>query len=220
MRKLAVVLVVLIALGLLVDRGAEHVAEGVIAQKVQDAEGVSEADVEIIGFPFLTQAVGGKFEAINVSMPAVDAETRGGGDVRVERLDMTFRDVATSEGFSQATAGSVRGSGFIPYDEFDGLGTVRVGYGGTTPDGQGYLELSLGGRLTVNVVPSMLDDQTLGFTGTAGSTRIDALPEALATFAVDQYTLGGLPSGLIIDEIAATPDGLEVTVTGSDVSLT
>jgi LmeA-like phospholipid-binding len=219
MRKLAIALVVVIALGVIADRGAAYVAEGVVAQKIQDAEGVSDAQVDITGFPFLTQALGGEFDAINVSMPAVDAETRG-GQVRVEHLDVTFRDVRTSDGFSQATAGSVSGSGSIPYDEFDGLGKVRVGYGGTTPDGRGYLELSLGDRFTVNVVPSMLDDRTLGFTGTDGATAIGGLPEVLATFAVDQYTLEGLPSGLLIDGVEATPEGLEVIVIGSDVSLT
>jgi hypothetical protein len=220
MRKSAIALVVLIALGVLADRGAAYVAEGVVAQKIQDAEGVSDASVDITGFPFLTQLLGGEFDAIDVSMPALDAETRGGGQVRIEHLDMTFRDVVTSDRFSRATAGSVSGSGSIPYDAFDGFGTVRVGYGGTTPDGQGYLTLSLGSRITVDVVPSMLDDGTLGFTDTDGTARIDDLPEVLATFAVDRYTLAGLPSGLVIDGIEATPEGLEVIVTGTDVPLT
>lgn len=219
MRKFAIVVVVLVALGVAADRAAAYVAEGVVAQKIQDAEGIDDAAVDITGFPFLTQVLAGEFSAIEVSMPTVDAATGGGGSVRVHELDVTFRDVVTSEGFSSAHAGSVTGSGSIEYDAFTGLGLVDVAYGGQTRDGHGSLELSLGRGLTTRVVPTMLDGQTLGFTGSDGTSRSDPLPDALTTFALGSYALDGLPSGFEIESVEATRDGLELTVTGIDVPL-
>jgi hypothetical protein len=219
MRKLVIVLVVLIALGVVADRAAAYVAEGVVAQKIQDAEGVEDASVDITGFPFLTQVLAGEFSAIEVSMPTVDASTGGGGSVRVDELDVTFRGVVTSDGFKAATADSITGSGSIPYDEFTGLGLVDVRYGGPTPGGDGAVVLSMGRSLTARVVPTMLDGQTLGFTGAGGNTQVDGLPDALATFALESYALSGLPSGFTIEAVEATPDGLELTVSGADVPL-
>ena len=72
----------------------------------------------------------------------------------------------------------------------------------------------------VEVMPSMLDGQTLGFSGSGGTTRIDPLPDALASFALDRYGLAGLPSGFEVESVRATRDGLELTVTGTDVPLT
>jgi hypothetical protein len=218
MRKLAIVLVMLVALGVAADRAAAYVAEGVVAQKIQDAEGIDDAAVDITGFPFLTQVLAGEFSAIEVSMPTVDAST-GGGSVRVDELDVTFRDVVTSEGFSSAHAGSVTGSGSIEYDAFTGLGLVDVAYGGETRDGRGSLELSVGRGLTTRVVPTVLDGQTLGFAGSDGTTRIDPMPDALMSFALGRYALDGLPSGFEIESVEATRDGLELTVTGIDVPL-
>lgn len=221
MRKLAIVLAVLLGLAVVADRAAAYVAEGVVAQKIRDTEHVDEAEVDINGFPFLTQALSRDFDAIEVRIPEVSARTGGGGSVVVSDLEAEFRDVVTSSRFDDATAGSVSGSAAIEYDAFRGLGDVRVAYGGTAPDGEGYLTLTLRGTgLTADVRPSVTDGRTLGFVGPSGSTRTDALPDALATFALEQYALAGLPDGFEIERVEAEPDALRLTVTGTDVPLT
>ncbi len=223
MRKLAIVVVVLLALGVAADRVAAYVAEGVIAQKIEDEEDVSEAGVEITGFPFLTQLLANEFGAIEVTLPTVQAAT-GVGRIQVDELDVVFRDVVTSDGFSRATAGSLTGSGSIPYDSFDVFDRVSVGYGGATPDGEGSLEITIerpdgSPGPTVRLQPSVAEGRSLGFLDASGEPVGAGLPGALAAFATGDYPLAGLPSGFRIDDVEVTPDGLRLTVTGTDVPL-
>ena len=91
MRKLVIVVLVLLALGLAADRGAAYVAEGLIAQKVEDEEGVESAQVDVHGFPFLTQALSGDFKEIELSMPAVDTAIGADEGLTVEDVDSAVR---------------------------------------------------------------------------------------------------------------------------------
>ena len=136
MRKLVIVVVVLIALGLVADRAAAYVAEGMIATKVEEREGVSEADVDVHGFPFLTQALSGEFGEVELRLPTVDTAVGDDEGLLVEDVDVVLHDVRTQDGYSSATAGSVTGTAFLPYDAFRTLGPVRVGYGGASPAGE------------------------------------------------------------------------------------
>ncbi|HEY6746284.1 MAG TPA: DUF2993 domain-containing protein [Mycobacteriales bacterium] len=74
MRRLLVVLVVLLALLAVADRVGVLVADRVLASQVQDQlELDSTPDVSIRGIPFLTQAVGGTYDDVRVTLPDVDA---------------------------------------------------------------------------------------------------------------------------------------------------
>ena len=57
-KGLLVVLLLLVALAVVADRAVEQVAEGVVARQLAAELGTTPS-VEVGGFPFLTQAIGG-----------------------------------------------------------------------------------------------------------------------------------------------------------------
>jgi hypothetical protein len=96
---------------------------------------------------------------------------------------------------------------------------VQVEFGGTTPDGTGYLTVSapsLGSR-TVNVVPSAVDGLTLSLDSLSILSR--ALPTGLRSFVGGAHDFAGLPRGLRIERLDAAEDGLRVTLVGSDIAI-
>jgi hypothetical protein len=93
---LVVLLIVLAGLLLIADRAGAALAERTGADEVKKevaARGVtsSEPDVEIAGFPFLTQVARGRYDKIRIVMRDV-----AGQGVQLPRLDVEARDVTAS----------------------------------------------------------------------------------------------------------------------------
>jgi hypothetical protein len=89
MRRLLVVLVLLGTVLVAADRGAVLIAERVLGEQAQTEAGLaSRPDVDIAGFPFLTQALAGRYEQVRLELSGVIA-----GQVDVERLDARLRGV-------------------------------------------------------------------------------------------------------------------------------
>ena len=117
MRKLLVALVVLAALLVAADRGGAYVATRQLASRVQTAEGLAdEPDVVIHGVPFLTQVVGGRYDAIDFTEH--DVVTDG---VRLAAVRVHAEGVRV--GLSDAVRGTVTE---IPVDR--GTGSVDIDY--------------------------------------------------------------------------------------------
>ena len=95
MRRLITVLVVLVLLAVVVDRVAWWFAQGAIAGQVKDsAELAEKPDVSVHGFPFLTQALRGRYKQIDADLrnPAVD------GGLKIDELDIRLRGVRVATG--------------------------------------------------------------------------------------------------------------------------
>ena len=102
MKKLLVALVVLVGLLLVADRVGARLAAQAIASEVQSASRLtSEPDVDITGFPFLTQAIAGRYDRVEVSAREVPA-----GELTLARLDATLSGVQVS--LTDAVSGSVQ----------------------------------------------------------------------------------------------------------------
>ena len=115
MRRLSITLLVLLAVLLVADRGGAAVASRVIASQVQDAGGLpSTPDVDIEGFPFLTQVLAGRYERVRVEATDVPGE-----DVRLATLDATLRGVRLP--LSKVLSGSV---GDVPVDAVEARALV------------------------------------------------------------------------------------------------
>src|SRR3954452_1263679 len=85
------VIVVLVILGLLVvaDRVALAAAEHVVAGRIQTDQGLSQRpDVTIHGFPFLTQALSGRYDQVTVHVKGLRDRT-----VPVQKLTVDLRGV-------------------------------------------------------------------------------------------------------------------------------
>ncbi|MFI7522359.1 DUF2993 domain-containing protein [Micromonospora globbae] len=242
-RRALVVLVVLLLLlvGLLVvaDRVAVGVAERAIADQVrqevakQDAQS-SPPEVEVGGFPFLTQVLDGRYQHISIVLREVRGSVQGDA-ISLPRLDIDARDVRASldtlrSGQGEVVAERVTGTGTISYDSLAAL-----------LDRPGLKLSEQGGKLAVTAPVDFLG-QTFTITGTADVTvgeqgkvslRFDdltaeGLPDVpLARQLLTNYArsisidvpLPELPFQLTVREVRPLPEGLTVTGDATNVPI-
>jgi hypothetical protein len=227
-KGLVATLVVLLGLLLVADRAGAAVASRAVAAQVQASAGLpAEPEVDIPGFPFLTQALAGRYERVEVE--AVGVPT---GELTLSRLDATLTGVRVP--LSEVLSGSVadvpvervQARALVGYDEL-----VRL---------SGDRRLSLapsGDRLRVTGSLEVLG-QTLSATAVSrvevveGDLRVvaesyevgDAAADDLVTRALgDRFDLRipvtGLPYGLRLTDVQVDPSGLVVRATATDVVL-
>lgn len=117
MKKLGIVLVVLLVIGVVVDALARAFSERAAANVVGDALNLDEdPSIELGGFPFLFRLVGGNFTVVRMVVPSIERE-----GVRIEDVELRLHDVDFSIG--KAVEGSpkaikaARGSGSATLSE-------------------------------------------------------------------------------------------------------
>ena len=113
--KVLLVLAVLLGLAVLVDRVAVGVAEDRVGSELATtARLAGTPTVDITGFPFLTQAVAGRYDEVRI---ALDAQQLG--QPEGTRADLALQGVRVP--LSAVLAGSVRE---VPVDRVDGTATL------------------------------------------------------------------------------------------------
>ena len=221
MRTLLVTVVVL----LLVAVGADRVAERVATDRAESrlvSEGVRDPQVEAGGFPFLTQLLDRRWDEVHVTASAVSSSSGRARDLDVSATDVSWPQAGA------ATAGSVHGTGVVPYAEVlrrSGAHGVRLGQ---AADGKvrlrGAAEV-LGQSLPVAAVGKVeaagrsLRVVPTGFEVDGAPVDSTALLDALGARFTLTYRLRDLPQGVRVTDVTARPDGFEVEVTGRDVTL-
>jgi len=227
-RALLGVLLLLAGLAVLVDRVAVGVAEDQVARQLAGKGGlVGTPEVDITGFPFLTQAIGGRYEDVRV---ALDAEELG--QPQGTRAAVSLRGVHVP--LEAALAGSVTE---VPVERIDGTATLaydllaaELGSDATiTPEGDGLRIVRtvevLGYRLPVTAAGTVtLDgDQLVVDVEDVAGAGVD-IPGFLVDRASDlldlRYTVPELPFGLHLTGVAPAADGVRVRVEATDAVLT
>ena len=220
-RTLLVTLIILAAAAVGADRVAEHVATGKAEDRLA-AHGVTDPQVDVAGFPFLTQLLARHFGEVTMTGSAVAVNGTHAEQVRVRATDV---DVPAS---GDATAGTVRATLLVPYQEV----LDRAGLRGLqmSPAGGGDVTL----RGSVEPLGSTLDVSTVG-TVRAHGDRIEVVPQSfeladggsvsgsLKMLLADRfgvsYRLRSLPDGVSVRRVAARPGGFLVTLVGTDVTV-
>ena len=226
MKVLAVLALILVALGVLLDRVAVGVAEGQVAGRLEArGELAGRPDVDIRGFPFLTQAFTGRYDEVRISLHEGDlAEPQGiSGDVVLRGLRLPL---------SAVLAGEVRE---VPVERIDGTATLSyrmlaAEIGGDTtlqPEGD-RLRITrtveiLGSSLPLTAVGTVsLDgDDLVVDVERASGAGVD-LPGFLVARATDLLDLRypvQLPFGLRLTDVAPAPDGVDVRVEARETVL-
>ncbi|MFI0963823.1 DUF2993 domain-containing protein [Streptomyces sp. NPDC021080] len=245
MRALRISLILLVVLGglfVLADRVAVGFAEDEAAGRIKSTEGLAATpDVSIGGFPFLTQVVAGELDDVKIGIKNYEAPTGGtgssAGTIRIDDLDAEMHGVAFSGDYSSATAGSATGTASISYAELlkaAKSGPQQIGFGFTAR----VIGLSDGGhgkiKVAVSVTPpgakssqtiSVLSSVTVS--GDTVKVHADSLPSLAVKLAEGrirsitdfQQKIEQLPGGVKLDKVEAAPDGVEISVKGSDVRL-
>ena len=218
---LAAVLVLLgVVLGVLVvvDRVGVGIAEDRVAEQLADrGQLAGTPDVEITGFPFLTQAVSGRYSDVRIHLTAEELGQPAG-----TRADVSLQGVHVP--LSDALSGSVRE---VPVDHLDGTATVSYALlaqqlGGDTAlarQGDGLrvtrtVEV-LGRTVPLTAVGTVsLDGQDLVVdVEDAEAAGVD-VPDVLVDRASDLLDLRypvELPFGLRLTGLRPADDGVDVT---------
>jgi hypothetical protein len=114
-KALLVVVVLLLGLALVADRVAVGVAEDRVAEHLVEQGGLQGTpEVEIAGFPFLTQAVGGRYDDVRISLTADQL-----GQPEGTRADVVLRGAEVP--LSGVLSGSVQQ---VPVERIDGTATL------------------------------------------------------------------------------------------------
>jgi len=226
----ALLVVVLLLLGLLVvaDRVAVGVAEDQVATQIAEKGGLEGTpEVDITGFPFLTQAIGGRYDDVRISLTAAEL-----GQPEGTRADLALRGVQVP--LSAVLSGSVRE---VPVERIDGTATLSYALlsaqleGDTTltREGDGLritrtVEI-LGQTLPLTAVGTVTldgDDLVVDVEQAAGA-GVD-VPDWLLSRAADlldlRYTVPPLPFGLQLTSVTPAGDGVDVGLRAADTVLT
>ncbi|MHC0429568.1 LmeA family phospholipid-binding protein [Streptomyces sp. O3] len=248
LRIILIITVVLAGIFVAADRLLVGFAEDKAADRLRTSEGLDRTpDVSIEGFPFLTQVVGGEFDEVRVRIDGLDASAEG-EKVRIEELDATMRGVRFSGDYGSATANRASGTALIAYRELlkaaqvepvELVPGVNAKVVGLADGGDGKIEVTVdiqgsvlgvpvdrkatvlsrvaveGGVVKVNADKSGLDGE-LGQLKALGAGVGESRIRAVTDF---QQQVDRLPSGIEIDKVEATPEGVAISVTGTQVRL-
>ncbi|MCZ2827857.1 DUF2993 domain-containing protein [Modestobacter sp. VKM Ac-2986] len=226
----ALVFLLLLVVGLLVvvDRVGVGIAEDRVAEQVAQRGGLTAPpEVEIAGFPFLTQALGGEYDDVRLRLTAEELGQPAGTSA-----DVSLRGVHVP--LSDVVSGSVQQ---IPVDRVEGTATLSYALlaqqldGETTlaQDGQGIrvtrqVEV-LGVRLPLSATGTVRleDGDVVVDVGEASAGALD-VPDAVLDQAADlldlRYRVPALPFGLQLTSAVPAAGGVDVRVEATDTVLT
>lgn len=218
--RLLVAGVVLLALLVAGDRGAEQLAEGVLAGELEGELG-ARPDVEIDGFPFLTQALRGRYDRLQVTADRVD---RAGVPV----LDVAATLSGVQVPLSDAVSGAVdsvpvqglRVRGLVTYDALERLAGdrgIELAAEGAEVRVSGTVRV-LGDEVPASALSSLrLEGDTVVLTArtleVGGAEPTGQVAGALSGRLDVAVPLPALPYGVRLSAVESGPDG--VTVTGT-----
>lgn len=224
MKALLIVVVVLLGLALLVDRVAVGVAEDRVARELATTGGLQGTpEVDITGFPFLTQALGGRYDEVRISLDADQL-----GQPEGTRADVTLRGVQVP--LSAVLAGSVRE---VPVERIDGTATlsyelIATGLGADTTLAREGDDLRI--TRTVELFGQQVPLTAVGQASIDGGEVVIDVEKAagagveLPGFLVGQasdlldlrYAVPALPFGLRLTSVRPADDGVVVGLEATD----
>lgn len=224
MRKLIVFLVVVVLLIVGADRGAKYAAQSAISKQLASSYDLDPAPkVEIHGFPFLTQAINGTYDQIDVDIPEVTRD-----NVRVQNVHAELFGVRApiSEVISNArniTASRATGTGLVPFD----IVKKRLPDGFKVTESGGDLTLSGKARaLGIHVPVKAKLRLSVGVEGViAKPTKIKVangrVPGSVVAgqlrFVVP---VQNLPMHLKVRRVVVKPKGIQISASANDVRFT
>jgi len=234
MRRTIVIVLGLAVVLLGLDVGARTAAETAVATRVKASQGLSQQpDVQVHGFPFLTQALSGRYQQVDVRMRGVAV----GNELALERLDARLTGVHLPPSALLRSTGTS-----IPVDQVHLTGTasfaaLNVAVASAVPADLATLHFSDGGDGQVKVTARY---RVLGAPMTLTGRAMVSLSDGTLRMSLSRDTLAQLPSalrgtvsewlsrsvplqrlplGLVADRLSVHPDGITVTADASHVTL-
>ena len=227
MKALLVVLVVLLGLAVVADRVTHSLAEERVATEMASAGGLhGTPTVDIRGFPFLTQAVAGRYDDVRISLTAQElGQPAGtGADIALHGVHVPLPAVLS---------GSVQE---VPVDRIDGTATLSYELLSAELGADTTLEREDDGlriTRTVELLGRRIPLTAVGTVALEGNALVVDVERAagagveLPAFLVQQaselldlrYEVPALPFGLQLTGVTPGADGVDVRLEAVDAVL-
>jgi LmeA-like phospholipid-binding len=217
-----ITLIVIIVLFVVSDRVANAYAENQMASQFQSSLGLSgKPHVTIQGFPFWTQLIAKDFKTVNItaSNETINSVNAAGGALEVSSLNATLHGLHF-QGFNSnsATVDQFNATALITLTALANVGGVPQGVT-LTPDGPNQVKATLSlGPLSASAVaqvtqsgPNQIRVHVTDFGGIPASQ--------LGNFGDFTISIPKLPPGVMIQSVSVTEQGVRVTVTGQNTTL-
>ncbi|HVA62012.1 MAG TPA: DUF2993 domain-containing protein [Mycobacteriales bacterium] len=209
MRRLLVLIAVLAVLLAVADRVAVRLAESAVATRIKIAEQLSSSPaVSIGGFPFLTQAISGRYDNLSVTVTGLRR-----GSATITRLSVDLRGVRVPlsaivhRAVSSIPVASATGTVQLSYADLDAAVASRgitVAYGGSPGTVTvTYRGTSRVGRVRVDGDAIAVDVSAAG----AGGVTVGGPAAGLFDFTV---SLPSLPFHIALQTVTADPAGVQI----------
>ena len=223
-----VVISVLAVLALLIagDRVANVVAQNAIATALQtELSTPSKPEVDIGGFPFVTQAVSGSFSSVQVT--ADNASVRSGETtVEIAHIDATLTDITATDRYTNVVAGHGEATALVDWASVSALAGQEVSY---ADDGRMRVDFSVPiGRLSIDGYitgrPELnVDDQTITITdpdvALASVNVPQAVVDAVSRVVLRPFPIADLPYDIKVTGLTVQPDGVSLSGIGQNIPL-
>ena len=222
-----VLLALLTGVVVVVDRVAVGIAEDRVAQQIAERAGLAGTpEVDITGFPFLTQAVAGRWSDVRVELTADQLGQPAG-----TRADVSMRGVRLP--LLDAVSGAVDE---VPVERVDGTATLSYDLLAEAVGGNTTLTPEAGGVRITRTVEALGVEVPVTATGTLGLdgqelvmdvTEAEAAGADVPGFVLDRaddlldlrYAVPTLPFGLQLTGVRPESDGVHVRVEATDTVL-
>ena len=228
MRRLLIFLIVLALLLVVADRVAVRVAQRAIGDQIQSSQNLSERPaVKVAGFPFLTQAIRGRYERIDTSLHDLTVD----GGLTVDRLDIQLNGVhirardAIQGQVSQAPVDSASATATVAYSSLNAAAKANLAddrLNVVLGPGKGGL-LSITGTYRSSLVSAKINGQAQvqirddSVHVSLSSDALSGLPVQLrsqvASLLTGSYKLPPLPFGFKAKSVVVGPSGITVRAT-------
>jgi hypothetical protein len=223
-KTLVVVLVLLLGLALVADRVAVGIAEDRVAQELAAQGGLQGTpEVDITGFPFLTQAVAGRYDDVRIALSADQL-----GQPEGTRADVALHGVRVP--LASVLSGAVQQ---VPIDRVDGTATLSYDLLAAQLGGDTTLRREGDGLRITKTVELLGQTIPLTAAGTVSLDGNDLIVDVenatgagvdVPRFLVDQvadlldlrYAVPALPFGLRLTSVTPADDGVVVDLEAID----
>lgn len=224
LRRTAIALVVLIVFLLVADRVGNYAAEVAAGNTIKNSQKLSDRpDVDIGGFPFLTQLAAGDFDQITVTASDVPVGDNGIA-LRISTIRVVLDHVTVSRDFETVHAATASATATVGYDQLSEALGVDLGYAGNGRI-QAQKSITVLGRTvkpTITAEPALLNG-VLSF----GSTQINGLDQLGGPIAQVlnkvfdiSVPLQGIPFEIRVQSLTVDEGGLRLVLTGADLTYT
>jgi hypothetical protein len=211
-----VTLIVIIVILVGADRAAAAFTEDQMASQFASSLELSgKPHVTIQGFPFLTQLAGRDFNLVNIN--ATNEAAGPGGQLEIKSLTATLHGMHI-HGLNSATIDQFSASALITFTALGNAGGIPQGIT-LGPDGPN--------KIKANISIGPISDTAVAQVTQSGSGEINVkvidaggIPtDVLGSLANFSIKIPKLPAGVTIQSVSVTQQGVRITVTGQNTTL-